>query len=88
LLIVPFQRREALAVPGFAVNGAAMLAASLSLMMLAAIALIGGALVLWRRGERKRPALMALLVVVLLVNVAIWTVPDASGEAPLAQSVG
>ena len=65
-----------------------MLDASLSLMMLAAIALIGGALVLWRRGERKRPALMALLVVVLLVNVAIWTVPDASGEAPLAQSVG
>ena len=65
-----------------------MLATSLSLMMLAAIALIGGALVLWRRGERKRPALMALLVVVLLVNVAIWTVPDASGEAPLAQSVG
>ena len=65
-----------------------MLATSLSLMMLAALALIGGALVLWRRGERKRPALMALLVVVLLVNVAIWTVPDASGEAPLAQSVG
>lgn len=65
-----------------------MLATSLSLMMLAAIALIGGALVLWRRGERKRPALMALLVVVLLVNVAIWTVPDASGEPPLVQSVG
>ena len=59
-----------------------MLAATLSLMMLAAIALIAGALVLWRRGERKRPALMALLVAVLLVNVGIWTLPDASGEAP------
>ena len=63
-----------------------MLAASLSLMMLAAIALIGGALVLWRRGERKRPALMALLVVVLLVNVGIWTLPDSSGRAPIEQT--
>ena len=60
-----------------------MLAATLSLMMLAAIALIAGALVLWRRGERKRPALMALLVAILLVNVGIWTLPDASGEAPV-----
>lgn len=59
-----------------------MLAATLSLMMLASIVLIAGALVLWRRGERKRPALMALLVAVLLINVGIWTLPDASGEAP------
>lgn len=59
-----------------------MLAATLSLMMLASIVLIAGALVLWRRGERKRPALMALLVSVLLINVGIWTLPDASGEAP------
>ena len=35
-----------------------------------------------RRGERKRPALMALLVAILLINVGIWTLPDASGEAP------
>jgi len=65
-----------------------MLAVLLSLMMLAAIALVAGALVLWRRGERKRPALMALLVAVLLVNVGIWTLPDASGEAPAQRSVG
>ena len=63
-----------------------MHAATLSLMMLAAIALIGGALVLWRRGERKRPALMALLVAILLVNIGIWTLPDASGEAPAARA--
>lgn len=63
-----------------------MLAATLSLMMLAAIALIAGALVLWRRGERKRPALMALLVAILLVNVGIWTLPDASGEAPASRA--
>ena len=59
-----------------------MLAAALSLMMLAAIALTAGALVLWRRGERKRPALMAVLIAVLLVNVGIWTLPDSSGVAP------
>ena len=56
-------------------------------MMLAALALGAGAVFLWRRGERKRPALMALLVVVFVVNVGIWTLPDASGEAP-AQRVG
>ena len=55
-------------------------------MMLAAFALGAGAIALWRRGERKRPALMMLLVVVFLVNVAIWTLPDATGEA-LAQRV-
>ena len=56
-------------------------------MMLTAVALIGGAVVLWRRGERKRPALMALLVVVLLVNVGIWTLPDSSGRAPAQRSL-
>ncbi|WP_230206835.1 hypothetical protein [Novosphingobium sp. Gsoil 351] len=56
--------------------------------MLAAIALTGGAIALWRRGERRRPALMALLVAVLLVNVGIWTLPDASGDAPVQKSFG
>ena len=65
-----------------------MLAVALSLMMLAALALTAGAVALWRRGERKRPALMALMVVVLLVNVGIWTLPDASGEAPAQRVPG
>jgi hypothetical protein len=65
-----------------------MLALTLSLMMLSAFALIAGALVLWRRGERKRPTLMALLVAVLLVNVGIWTLPDESGEAPVGRTPG
>jgi hypothetical protein len=65
-----------------------MLALTLSLMMLAVFALIAGALVLWRRGERKRPALMAVLVAILIINVAIWTVPDTSGEAPIDRAPG
>ena len=65
-----------------------MLAVALSLMMLAALALTAGAVALWRRGERKRPALMALMVVVLLVNVGIWTLPDGSGEAPAQRVPG
>jgi drug/metabolite transporter superfamily protein YnfA len=56
----------------------------LSLVMLTALALIAGAAYLWlKRGMRKQAGLMALLAFIMLINVAIWTVPDASGEAPL-----
>ena len=59
---------------------------ALSLLMLGAIALLAGALYLWRsHGERQRPWLMVLLAVVMLVNVGIWTLPGASGEAPVAR---
>jgi hypothetical protein len=55
---------------------------ALSLLMLAALSMFAGAAYLWRsRNERKRPLLMVLLGVVMLVNVGIWTLPDASGEA-------
>ena len=65
-----------------------MLEAMLSLMMLAAVVLLGGAVYLWRaRSERQRPLLMLLLALVMLVNVGIWTLPDASGEAPAKKSV-
>jgi hypothetical protein len=60
-----------------------VLATVLSLLMLATIALTAGAVFLWRRtGERGRPLLMLVLAGVMLVNVAIWTLPDAAGEAP------
>jgi hypothetical protein len=56
----------------------------LSIVMLAALALVAGAIVLWRRtGEAKNPALMVLLAVIAVVNVLIWTVPTSSGEAPI-----
>lgn len=55
----------------------------LSMMMLAAFALLLGAFVLWRRGVRKQAGLMVLLAVIAVVNVLIWTVPDAGGQAPV-----
>lgn len=64
-----------------------MLSTILSLLMLAMLVLVSGAVFLWRRGERKRPALMVLLALVALVNVAIWTLPDKRGNAPLDQEL-
>ena len=62
---------------------------ALSLLMLGALAMLAGAAYLWfSRGERQRPLLMLLLALVMLVNVGIWTLPDASGEAPVQKSVG
>lgn len=58
----------------------------LSIVVLAAMALLAGAWFLWRRGGSKRQVfMMILLALIMVANVAIWTVPDASGEAPLAQ---
>jgi drug/metabolite transporter superfamily protein YnfA len=58
----------------------------LSIVMLAALALLAGAFVLWRRtGQVKQPALMVLLAVIAVLNVLIWTIPTESGEAPIEQ---
>lgn len=60
--------------------------AVLSIVMLAAGALIVGAFILWRKGvPAKQPALMLLLAVIAIVNVLIWTLPGSGGEAPLDQ---
>ena len=59
----------------------------LSILVLATIALVIGAIVLLRRGgARKQAALMLLLAVIAATNVAIWTVPDSSGNSPLKQT--
>ena len=56
----------------------------LSIVMLAALALVAGAFVLWRRtGEAKNPALMVLLAVIAVINVLIWTLPGEGGTAPI-----
>ncbi|MFM7404249.1 MAG: hypothetical protein ACKO1N_09215 [Erythrobacter sp.] len=58
----------------------------LSIVMLAALLLVGGAFVLWRRtGEAKNPALMVLLAVIAVINVLIWTIPNQGGAAPIDQ---
>ncbi|MEM7702890.1 MAG: hypothetical protein AAF251_13200 [Pseudomonadota bacterium] len=58
----------------------------LGLVMLAAFALCGGAYALWKRtGEAKQPILMLVLAVIAVLNVLIWTVPDADGNAPKDQ---
>lgn len=58
----------------------------LSIVVLAAIALVLGAYALWRRGgSRKQIALMLVLAVIMAGNVAIWTWPGADGKAPVAR---
>ncbi len=59
----------------------------LSILVLAAIAMVLGAAMMWRKGDRKRAMLMLLLAVIAATNVAIWTLPDASGEAPVTKQV-
>ena len=60
----------------------------LSILILAAIALLGGAFVLWRRGGPKRQVtLMVILALVAIANVAIWIVPNSQGSAPLDQTL-
>ena len=55
----------------------------LSVVTLAAIALVAGAIYLWRKGVRKQAGLMLVLAVVMAVNVLIWTLPDPGGTAPI-----
>jgi drug/metabolite transporter superfamily protein YnfA len=63
-----------------------MMETVLSIVMLAALALVAGAFALWRRtGEAKNPALMVLLAVIAVINVLIWTLPGQGGEAPIDQ---
>lgn len=53
----------------------------ISIIMLAGVALVVGAVALWRRGNRKNAGLMALLAAVMFANVAIWLIPTADGES-------
>lgn len=55
-----------------------------SLVMLAAIFLVLGAYLYWRRtGEVKQPALMVVLAVIAIGNVLIWTIPTSDGASPV-----
>lgn len=65
-----------------------MLDAALSLAMLVSIALVAGAVFLFRRGERQRPVLMVTLAAIMLVNVVIWTLPDKQGGTMVGAAKG
>ncbi len=55
----------------------------LSIVVLAAIALVAGAMYLLRRGGANKQAwLMLVLAAVMIVNVLIWALPQSSGTAP------
>lgn len=61
----------------------------LSIVMLAAAGMFAGAAWLWRKqGPVKQVWLMLLLGFVMLVNVAIWTIPTSDGTAPIDQVDG
>ena len=61
---------------------------TLAILMLAAIAMVLGAGLLWRRrGASKQVWLMLVLGAVLIANVAIWVVPSADGTAPVRQEL-
>lgn len=51
-----------------------------SLVTLAALALLLGALALWRRGGAQRQVwLMLLLAAVMIANLLVWAVPLPEG---------
>lgn len=56
-----------------------MIDAALSLATLTALALVAGAVLLWRKGERQRLSLMAILAAVMITNVVIWLLPTNTG---------
>ena len=63
-----------------------MLDTALSLLVIAAAALLGGAWLQWRRGNRKQAGLMLVLAVVMAVNVAIWSVPNEKGKTLVGEA--
>lgn len=61
---------------------------ALSILVLAAIALLAGAFFAWRSGRPMRQiVLMLVLALVMILNVAIWTLPDKSGQPPLGRTI-
>ena len=59
----------------------------LSILMLGGLGLIGGAVLLARRGERKKALLMAITALVAFGNVALLVVPLEDGRTP-AEAAG
>jgi uncharacterized membrane-anchored protein len=54
---------------------------ALSIVVLGVVALVLGAIALWRRGVRRQALLVLLLAAIAAGNVAIWVVPNEDGKA-------
>jgi len=63
-----------------------MITTVLSLLTLAVLLMLTGAMLQWRRGERRKAVLLIILALVAGINVAIWTVPYDGGEAPVVRA--
>ncbi len=61
---------------------------AISLVMLAAAALLAGAVFLHRRGDKQRALLMLVLALVMAGNVAIWLIPTDGGDTLAASAAG
>ena len=60
---------------------------AISLLVLTAIALVLGAVALFRRGGyRKQAVLMLVLAAVMVANVVIWTVPTPEGQSLVSEA--
>ncbi len=63
-----------------------MIATVLSILVLATLALVGGAIWLWNKpGMRPKALLMLVLAAIAVINVGIWTLPDGEGRSPIGQ---
>ena len=47
----------------------------ISILMLTGVLLTGGAVIVFRTGDRRRALLMLVAALVMFANVAIWLVP-------------
>ena len=47
----------------------------LSIVMLAGFALLAGAVMVFRHGDRRRALLMIVAALIMFANVAIWMIP-------------
>ena len=56
------------------------------LVLVAVLSLVAAFLALRKGAPMRRVLLLIGLALVFALNVAIWTVPDGSGEAPLGRA--
>lgn len=60
---------------------------AISLLVLTTIALVLGAVALFRRGGYRRQAvLMLVLAAIMAANVAIWTLPTPEGQSLVTEA--